>query len=69
MRCCDFHKASCHQGRDCPARQACELPEWPGPEEAQSWVADLWDGARFLVLFLAILLVCRLLLVVARALT
>ena len=26
MNCCDYN---CNQGRDCPARQACELPEQP----------------------------------------
>lgn len=38
MRCTDYCcNYGCNQGENCPARQACELPEPPEVDDGYSW--------------------------------
>lgn len=50
MRCCNHN---CNQRRDCPTRQACELPD----KGSLPWVEMLTDVAITLVVFFITVLV------------
>lgn len=50
MTCCN---KNCNQGRDCPARQACEIPEPDPPAQPSRWpVMAYLLGALFWALVL-----------------
>jgi hypothetical protein len=57
MNCCDKH-GHCNQGRNCPARQACELPDEDTPpmsfDEVMNLVVALFAAIGVVAVIMAL---------------
>ncbi|CAB4199951.1 hypothetical protein UFOVP1356_16 [uncultured Caudovirales phage] len=66
MNCCDDY-GRCQQGKNCPARQACELPEVePTPSSSWTVIREALEGAVVAAALIAACLLVAMILIPAR---